>query len=685
MNPLSVVWCLLLVGPAGSTSLNPIEQTVALLTQLQASIVKDGEAEAEAYRKFSEWCHTAAHDRSHEIKSAKRQKDKLEREIELATSDIEEAEEAIEELASTLSSDKARLSNAADVRKSEKADFVKDETSLLATIEMLDKASHVLQKQMKANSKASFMQSQAYVTKVDDILQGLTAVIDAAGLPTEDTKALAAFMQERQTDSDKGDSTAGQPAYESRSGSILKVLEDMREKAETLLRKSRESERKKQHNFELVKEELSDLTANTDKELQSKKGERAALQQDKAEDSGDLVIVTRELQETTEALHSTQAKCMSKAADHEQSIKTRAEELRVLTKAKSTIQATMGTAEKRTYSFMQVTAKTRARSRGGAVVSLLKRFAKQQRSTQLDQLASRITALTKYGQASGENPFKKVKGLIKDMIYKLKKELRTNKGYCDEMLRSEERKDELTDLVGDLKAKIDKLMSASAKAKSDVKDLQVELADLSQMQKEMDDAREAEHKAFLEAKSDLQQGLAGCRTALRVLRDYYSADEEKDDVAMLQNQAASEDGGQQPEPDAPHSKASGAGSGIIGLLEVVESDLAKNLAELESNEDSSKAEFDKLTQENKVTKMQRDKDIEYRTARFKALDKSGAEQLSDKNVAEEELAAVIQYYQKVKNLCTPKEDDFAVRKKKRLEKIAALEQALAILLDEDSM
>lgn len=186
-------------------------------------------------------------------------------------------------------------------------------------------------------------------------------------------------------------------------------------------------------------------------------------------------------------------------------------------------------------------------------------------------------------------------------------------------------------------------------------------------------------------KNDLQQGLAGCRTALRVLRDYYSADDEKDDAALLQK-ATSEDAGQQPEPDAPHSKNSGgAGSGIIGLLEVVESDLAKNLAELESNEDSSKAEYDKVTQENKVTKIQRDKDVEYRTTKFKALDKNGAELLSDKSVAEEELSAVKQYYEKTKNLCTPKEDDFAVRKKKRQEKIAALEQALKILLNEGSL
>lgn len=682
MSPhCSVAWFLLLLGHAGSTSLNPIEQTVALLTQLQASIVKDGEAEAEAYRKFSQWCHTAAHDRSHEIKSAKRQKDKLDREIELATSDISEAEEAIEELAQTLGSDQARLKHATELRASEKKDFEKDETSLLATIEMLDKASRVLAKQIKANSKVSFMQTHAYTTKVEEILQGLTAVIEAAGLPTEDTQTLASLLQ------DKGSTAADQPAYEARSGSILKVLEEMREKAEKLLRKSRDSERKMQHNFELVKEELSDLTANTDKELQSKKGERAGLQKDKAENTGDLNIVVRELQETTEALHSTQTKCMAKAADHEQSLKTRAEELKVLTEAKSTIQATLGgsNAEKRTYSFVQVGARTKTRSRDFQVVSLLKREAKKQHSTQLAQLASRISALTKYGEATGEDPFKKVKGLIKDMIYKLKKEFRRNKGYCDEMVRSEERKEELTDLVGDLKAKIDKLLSASAKAKSDVKDLQVELADLSQMQQEMDDARDAEHKAFLQAKNDLQQGLAGCRTALRVLRDYYSADDEKDDAALLQK-ATSEDAGQQPEPDAPHSKNSGgAGSGIIGLLEVVESDLAKNLAELESNEDSSKAEYDKVTQENKVTKIQRDKDVEYRTTKFKALDKNGAELLSDKSVAEEELSAVKQYYEKTKNLCTPKEDDFAVRKKKRQEKIAALEQALKILLNEGSL
>ena len=64
-----------------------------------------------------------------------------------------------------------------------------------------------------------------------------------------------------------------------------------------------------------------------------------------------------------------------------------------------------------------------------------------------------------------------------------------------------------------------------------------------------------------EAKKEYEEGIEGLTMALQILRDYYA--EKEDSSALLQ----------QPEVST-HSKASGAATGIIGLLEVSQSDLA---------------------------------------------------------------------------------------------------------------
>jgi len=168
----------------------------------------------------------------------------------------------------------------------------------------------------------------------------------------------------------------------------------------------------------------------------------------------------------------------------------------------------------------------------------------------------------------------------------------------------------------------------------------LQLADLAKQQQEMNAVRAEQNKAYLIAKAELQKGVNGCHKASRILRDYYAADAEKADVALMQDDASEYGGTDDPKAPAAYKKSSGAGAGIIGLLEVVESDLAKSLAEAESEEDVSRSDYEKLTQQNKVTKIEKDKDIEYNTQKFKALDKSLTELTSDKGTAQEELAAV---------------------------------------------
>merc|ERR1719313_2512419 len=120
---------------------------------------------------------------------------------------------------------------------------------------------------------------------------------------------------------------------------------------------------------------------------------------------------------------------------------------------------------------------------------MIKRLAEKHHSAALSQLASKITAVLRFGAATGDDVFAKVKGLIKELIDRLLEEAEaeaTEKEYCDsEMAKTEEKKGELEDDIAKLTAKIDKAAATSAKLKEEVKQLQAELAELAKLQAEM--------------------------------------------------------------------------------------------------------------------------------------------------------------------------------------------------------
>jgi len=297
----------------------------------------------------------------------------------------------------------------------------------------------------------------------------------------------------------------------------------------------------------------------------------------------------------------------------------------------------------------------------------------------LNQLASRIGAVVKYGSGSGEDVFTKIKGMISDMIAKLEKEAEddaTEKAYCDEEMSKTEAKH--SELDADLKkvtARIDKAAATSAKRKEQVKELQAELAALAKEQAEMDQIRSEEKATFTKAQADLQAGLAGVNKALDVLRDYYGGASllQDNDFASLM---------QQPAKPKKHEKSEGAGQSIINILEVCESDFSDNLAKIETEESDAVAEYEKITQENKMAKTTKDQDVKYKTQEYKSLDKEITELTSDKDTLTTEFGAVNEYYEKLKDRCIAKPESYEDRKARRDAEINGLKEALQTLEEE---
>jgi len=670
---------------------NPLSKAIDLLSSLKAKITAEGVAEEKAYQEYVNWCKDAGSNLKLEIKSGESQKEALEATITKTTADTIASDDKIEDLAASIANDDKELQEANAVRAKESADFAASEAELVDAIDTLDRATMILQKQMKRNPAAL---AQIDYSNVDKLVKTLGAVINAASFPVTDQKKLAALVQAQQG-SDTDDDYLAAPAsavYKTHSTSIFDVMEDLKEKAEGQLSDLRKAESTTKHNFNMLAQSLHDQISADTKDADAEKASKASTQEAKAIAVGDLAQTSKGLENDKSALATSGTTCMQVAADHGATTKSRNEELGALGTALKVLGETSSGAVAQTYTFLELAHQSRTGSAlqtrvdlaNAELISLLKRLAKENHSTALAQLASRIGATLRYEAASGEDPFSKVKGLITDMLSKLQAQAAadvTEKSYCDEEIaKSQAKKSELSAELSKLQTNMDKAASGAARLRADVAELQDALAKLAKSQAEMNLIRQESHKDYVAAKTDLSLGLEGVRKALSVLREYYGGDAAAS-ASMLQG---SGDLGfaammQQPAYPEQHSKAGGAGASIVNILEVVESDFAKDLATEETAEADSDAEYQSTSQTNKLTKTIKEQDVKYKTQEYKSLDKTLSELSGDKETSGVELDAVMEYYSKIRERCVAQPEAYETRKARRESELAGLKEALSIL------
>jgi chromosome segregation ATPase len=662
---------------AAADGKNPLGEVVSLMNDLAAKVTKDGADEDKAYKEYFEWCDDVTKNQQNEITTFTSQKAKLEATIEELTANNEKHTTKIEELAAAVSTGKKDLADAKAIRESENKEFVATEKELVDAIDTLGRAVTILEREMQKNPAAL---AQMDSSDLQGVVAAMGAVVEAAGFASADKERLVALVQSKEdADNDDGALTLGAPAaanYKTHSTGILDVLADMQEKAETKLSELRKAEKTATHNYDMLHQSLTDQLATDNSDMAATKASKAADTESKAAAEGDLAATTADLKASSGELATAQRTCMQVAVDHDNTVRARNEELKVIAQATKILQETTSGAVDQSYSFLQLGSgmSTGADLARNEVVTLVKKLARQHHSAALAQLASRIAAVVRYGEASGDDPFAKVKSLISDMISKLEAEAdsaATEKAYCDdELSKTELKRSELDEDIAKLSTKIDQAAARSAELKEEVKVLQEELATLEKEQGENEKWHQDTHAAYLVAKADLEKGLGGVRKALEVLRDYYAAGAAAS--ALVQQPAAPEQ----------HAASTGAGQSIIGILEVVESDFATSLSKEETEEADNQETYATLTQEYKITKTAKDQDEKYKTQEFTSLDKSISEWSSDKDTLSTELAAVMDYYGKLKDRCIAKPETYEERKSRREAEINGLKEALSILENE---
>jgi len=119
--------------------------------------------------------------------------------------------------------------------------------------------------------------------------------------------------------------------------------------------------------------------------------------------------------------------------------------------------------------------------------------------------------------------------------------------------------------------------------------LSKEVADVDASVADATAVRQKEKAAFLVVERDMSESEEACAAAISVLREYY------DGASLVQVKSESN----------PSSK--GDASGILGVLDIAESDFGKSLAEARATKEASADDDKEMTVKNKMLKAMKER------------------------------------------------------------------------------
>merc|ERR1719230_1829041 len=119
-----------------------------MISDLQVKILKEGAEAQKVYEEFAEYCEDRSKDLGFEIMTGKSEVADLTAAIDSETGKINALEAKIEETAAAITVDEKDLKAATEIREKEAADFKATEAELSETIDVLERAIAILEREM---------------------------------------------------------------------------------------------------------------------------------------------------------------------------------------------------------------------------------------------------------------------------------------------------------------------------------------------------------------------------------------------------------------------------------------------------------------------------------------------------------------------------------------------------------
>merc|ERR1711865_967592 len=618
----------------------------------------DEQVQFAAYKQF---CDDTTVEKTRAIAEANEQIDTLKADIQSYTAKAALLTKEIAGLDEDISIWEGDIKAATNVREIEKTDYNTLHKDYSESVDALQRAIAVLKKQT-GDRKQSFVQVAA--------LQKLSLV------PQEAKAAINVFLQDAESTEGLAVSAPEANAYEFQSSGVVEMLEKLLDKFVDERTTLEKEEMNSKHAYDMLMQDLNAQIAQGTQDRDEKAESKAAKLQAKADATGDLNDTTTTRDADSKYLADLTATCEQKASDFESRQQLRADEIVAIEKAIEIISsgAVAGNADKhlptlvQTPSFAQLRSdlSTQAQNR---VAVYLKARATQLNSRVLATLAARVS----------DDPFNKVKKMIKDLIVRLMEEANEeaeHKGWCDtELSTNEQTRKEKTEAVETLHAEIDQLEASVAKLTEDISELTKAVAELDAAMAKATSLRQAEKATNTETIADSEAAQTAVAQALTVLKEFYAKAAEA--TAFVQQKA-------EPEIfDKAYTGMGAEGGGVVGMLEVIESDFARLESDTKASEASAQKEYDEFMTDSKVDKSEKSTDIEHKTAKKQDESQALTSKNEDLEGTQKELDAALAYFDKLKPSCVDSGVSFEDRVARRKEEIESLQEALKILNGED--
>jgi predicted nucleic acid-binding Zn-ribbon protein len=641
---------------SATTTGSPVEKVVQLLKDLKTKIGNDGKEEQQIYDKYACWCEkttkrkaAAIEEAQMELRALGQQILKLKGRIATLTAEIAELTEAIRK-------NEEAQAEATTIRQKENAQFVAETDEMKQALAALEKAIIVLRDATKAKPQqpTALLQRDTAAEGWSRAVAGVNAAIHAlpvrAPLSSKQVSLLTEFV-------------SGSDSYAPQSATVQGILKDMYDTFSSDLEAAMQEEASKNRVFE-------DFIATKQKELIELKATKAKKEAEKSEAEAQLAETTQAYDDTEAQMKAdieffdlTKAACQAKLEEWTDRKNLRNEELEGIIKA---IEILTSDEAREMFSksikpgvetgFFQLE-QDQLTSAPMRAFSILKASATRAHSLRLASLAAEVrTAKTGH--------FEPVIAAIEKMIQTLKDE------EAADIAKRDQCKDEYQNIastVADLnwkieknEAKIDKLeqliaLREAEKAKT-IEDIKVVITQIG----EMENVRQEENRAFLQAKSDDEQAIDLLEQAKDALISYFK----KNDVALgpVQGSVKGLEFAQQPEfqisedqaPDATFShkgKRKNESKGIVQIMTMLIEDLQDEIKNGIKDEEAAQLDFEsRLAAAKKLQKELEEKKVNLEMTIAKRQSEKDDEH-ADMDVNKKDLSDEVAYKKDITNDC----------------------------------
>jgi len=651
-----------------------MEKVITLLKDLSAKVEKEGKKDAEQYDKFACFCKEQADDKLYAIEKSTAKIADLDAQIKALTAEIAELNGDISKLSKKVSNLESDIDTRTKKREGQHAKYEAKATDLNGAIASCEAAIEALK-----DSKG------ATTGKTSSALLAL----DNLPLPVAQAPGAVALLSK----------IKGAPKFQYQSNDIIATLEELLDTFKANKKDLDIEEFDTNSAFERTVLGLSNEKKFAEKEQAEKEALEAqktetmeTAKEDRSDEDADMASDNAFMKELT-------AQCEQKASDFDQRSTTRSDELTALSKATAELETgaapnfeansklvglQLNKASKVSSSpasFVQISSVQRQRSGQDAALERVRAFL----VSAADRTSSRAIAAVAERVTLAEDHFVKVRGLIKDLLAKLKDDAKseaTQKGFCDKnMAKAIGKRDKANAQIEVANAKITSETANKEQLEDEINTLTKEIAELKKGFNEAQELRNTENSNNEQTIFEAKAGKASVDKALDVLNSFYkNAFLQKKYTPPKADRDGNTVGDLAPEIDqGTYHGSQGESKGIVGILEVIRSDFARTQKKTEDDEKTAVTDFETFEKDTNDDVDKKDKSIEKKEGEVKD---AKAEILAQEQALKDAKALLdtgLQALEELEVMCVKGEETYAERVQKRNDEIAALKQAMTIL------